>query len=89
MATKAENNEAMVKRLARIEGQLRGIQKLIREGSDCEKVLQQTTAARKALDKAFHEMMACMIEQDVLQSVNDEQASQQMQQIRNLLSKYS
>ncbi len=79
----------MCKRLARIEGQLRGIQKLIRDGSDCEKVLQQTTAARKALDKAFHEMMACMIEQDVLQSVNDDKATVQMEQIRHLLSKYS
>ena len=43
----------VIKRLARVEGQIRGIQKLIVAESDCEKILQQMTAARRALDKAF------------------------------------
>ncbi|MFZ5603527.1 MAG: metal-sensing transcriptional repressor [Pseudomonadota bacterium] len=80
---------AVNNRLARIEGQIRGIRRLIDEEADCEKIAQQMAAARKALDKAFHEMLACMIEHDVLQQRNDADASRQMAQIRDLLSKYA
>lgn len=76
-------------RLARIEGQIRGVRRLIDEQADCEKIAQQMTAARKALDRAFHEMLACMIEQDVLQERSDPEASSQMARIRALLSKYA
>jgi CsoR family transcriptional regulator, copper-sensing transcriptional repressor len=38
-------------RLARVEGQLRGVQRLIELDADCEEVAQQLSAARKALDK--------------------------------------
>jgi CsoR family transcriptional regulator, copper-sensing transcriptional repressor len=48
--------KAIRSRLARVEGQLRGVQRLI----DDE---QQLSAARKALDKAFFAMVGCMMEQ--------------------------
>jgi CsoR family transcriptional regulator, copper-sensing transcriptional repressor len=54
--------KAICARLARVEGQLRGVQRQINE-DDCEKIAQQLSAARKALDKAFFTMVACMIEQ--------------------------
>jgi len=53
---------AMVMRLKRIEGQLRGIQAMIEAGEDCEKGGQQISAARHALDKAFFNVLACAIE---------------------------
>lgn len=52
----------LVLRLKRIEGQLRGIQAMIEEGHDCEKVAQQLSASRRALDKAFFNVLACAIE---------------------------
>ena len=52
----------LVLRLKRVEGQLRAVQRMIEEGNDCEPIAQQLTAARKALDKAFFELMACAIE---------------------------
>jgi len=55
--------KALCARLARIEGQLRGLQKLIDGEADCEKIAQQMAAARKALDKSFFSMVGCMIEQ--------------------------
>ncbi len=36
-------------RLRRVEGQVRGIQRMLEEGSDCEEVLRQIAAASKAL----------------------------------------
>jgi DNA-binding FrmR family transcriptional regulator len=53
---------ALVLRLKRVEGQLRGVQAMIEGGHDCEAVATQLAAARKALDKAFFELMACAIE---------------------------
>ena len=55
--------KALCTRLARIEGQLRGLQRLIDDDADCEKIAQQMAAARKALDKSFFAMVGCMIEQ--------------------------
>ena len=52
----------MVMRLKRIEGQLRGVQAMIAAGEDCEKVAQQLSASRKALDKAFFNVIACAVE---------------------------
>ena len=52
----------MVMRLKRIEGQLRGIQAMIEAGADCERVAQQLSASRKALDKAFFNVLACGME---------------------------
>lgn len=78
----------MLKRLARVEGQVRGVQKLIDQDEDCEKILQQMTAARKALDKAFHEMLACVIEANVCVEEGPVLA-ERMAQVRNLMSKYA
>jgi CsoR family transcriptional regulator, copper-sensing transcriptional repressor len=58
-----EKKTAIRTRLARVEGQLRGVQRLIDEDADCETVAQQLSAARKALDKSFFAMVACIIEQ--------------------------
>jgi CsoR family transcriptional regulator, copper-sensing transcriptional repressor len=58
-----DKKRQMIQRLARVEGQLRGVQKLIHTDEDCEKIAQQLTAARKALDKSFFQMVACMLEQ--------------------------
>lgn len=59
-----EKKKAIIDRLARVEGQLRGVQRLINDETDCEKIAQQLAAARKALDKSFFTMVACMIEQE-------------------------
>lgn len=57
--------KAMYTRLRRIEGQLRGLQRLVEEEADCEQVVQQLAAARKALDKAFYQAIACALEQEL------------------------
>lgn len=49
----AEENvsqEAVVKRLRRIEGQVRGIQNMVESGRDCESVLVQIAAVRSAVE---------------------------------------
>lgn len=74
-----DKKRQMTQRLARVEGQLRGVQKLIAEEQDCEKIAQQLSAARKALDKAFFQMVACMLEQGDMPP----------QYVANMLAKFS
>src|SRR5690606_18253911 len=61
-----EDRAALMLRLKRIEGQLRGIQKMIADEAGCEQIAQQLSAARKSLDRAFFEMVACMLEHELL-----------------------
>ena len=58
----ARARHELILRLKRVEGQLRGIQRMIEAGEDCEPIAQQLSASRKALDKAFFELLACAIE---------------------------
>ena len=60
----AEAKKAMDSRLARIEGQVRAVRRMIGEDEPCEDIAQQLAAARKALDRAFYEMVSCMIRQE-------------------------
>jgi len=59
-----KDRKEMMLRLKRVEGQLRGIQKMIEDDADCERVMQQMSAARKGLDRAFYSMLACMMEHE-------------------------
>ena len=56
------HKQELVLRLRRVEGQLRGIQAMVEEGADCERVTQQLSAARRALDKAFFQVLACALQ---------------------------
>lgn len=49
MATEREN---ILARLRRVEGQVRGIQRMIEEERECEEIVTQLMAARAALDRA-------------------------------------
>jgi DNA-binding FrmR family transcriptional regulator len=57
-----EHKRALVLRLKRIEGQLRGVQRLVEDEAPCESIAQQLSASRRALDKAYHTMVGCLIE---------------------------
>jgi DNA-binding FrmR family transcriptional regulator len=87
-ALDTDTKTALSNRLARIEGQVRGLRRLIDADADCEKVAQQMSAARKALDKTFHEMLACMIEREVAGTLKGASVENNMKHIRALLSKY-
>jgi Uncharacterized protein conserved in bacteria len=47
----SEDKDALLKRLRRIEGQTRGLQKMVEEDRWCPDILQQIAAVRAALDK--------------------------------------
>jgi DNA-binding FrmR family transcriptional regulator len=48
-----EYNDQMKNRVKRIEGQLRGILKMMEENKDCKEVITQLSAARTAIDRTI------------------------------------
>ena len=76
----------LVLRLRRVEGQVRAVQRMIEEGSDCEPIAQQLAAARKALDKVFFELIACAIEHPEF-SGGDEGDAQRVQRLTRTLAR--
>lgn len=47
----ADDRDALLKRLRRIEGQVRGVHRMVEEESYCIDVLTQVTAIKRALEK--------------------------------------
>jgi DNA-binding FrmR family transcriptional regulator len=48
----------LIRRLRRVEGQVRGIQQMLTEGRDCREVVTQMSAANKALEQAGFVLVA-------------------------------
>ncbi|MBP8185607.1 MAG: metal-sensing transcriptional repressor [Pseudomonas sp.] len=79
--------QAMLKRLARVEGQIRGLQTMILRGDQCESIAQQFSAARKALDKAYQELLACLLEEAVVDPNLDN--AETLARVRKIFTKYT
>ena len=54
-----EEKEALLKRLRRAEGQIRGIESMIEEDAYCPDILTQVAAITAALNSFNKELMAC------------------------------
>ena len=51
MAQNKECRENVLRRLRKIEGQVKGVQKMIENGKDCSELLVQVAAIRAAINK--------------------------------------
>ncbi len=61
--TRDRHRAETIARLRRVEGQIRGIQRMIEEQRDCEAIVTQLMAARSALDRASLHVVTHHIEQ--------------------------
>ncbi len=60
-----ELTATLLARLRRIEGQVRGLQRMLEEGRDCAEVAQQVAATRAALNRVAMDLVAAGLEQCV------------------------
>ncbi|MDD3719293.1 MAG: metal-sensitive transcriptional regulator [Actinomycetota bacterium] len=65
MSKSDDNREAILNRLNRVEGQVRGIIRMVEDEKDCEEVLMQVAAVRSAMDRIgihiiTHRMRDCL-----------------------------
>lgn len=83
-----KSRRELVMRLKRIEGQLRGIQAMIEAGDDCEKIVQQVSASRRALDKVFFNVLACAIQPDACGNAGKAASDRKLREAAELLAKF-
>lgn len=60
-------DEDVKKRLKRVEGQIRGVLKMMEEKQPCKDVVAQLSAVRSAADKAIAYIVAVNLEQCILE----------------------
>ena len=91
-ALSAQQKKDLLNRLARIEGQLRGVQKLVAlaaDTSDCDAVAQQMAAARKALDRCFIQLLSGSLQTQAGNAADLEAAQASAAHLAALLEKFA
>lgn len=84
-----EDKKRLLARLARVEGQLRGIQKMISDDEDCERIAQQLAAARGALNKAFSDQISCAVARRLAgHSCDTPAVREEISEVLSLLTRY-
>jgi len=66
------DSASVAARLRRIEGQVKGIQRMLEEGRGCEDVITQIMAARAALDKVALSVMSDHMEECINETGSSE-----------------
>ncbi|MFL5901400.1 MAG: metal-sensitive transcriptional regulator [Solirubrobacterales bacterium] len=83
-----ENRDAVLKRLRRIEGQVRGVERMVEENRYCIDVVTQVTAIQAALDKVALELLSDHATKCVVGASEDKQVERTeelMSAVRRLL----
>lgn len=85
----SDNQKQIINRLRRVEGQLRGIQKMIAEEKDCVNIVTQLSAVRSGIDRTMGIIVAENLKQ-CFEHPNDnpeEQLEKMEQAIRMVIKK--
>jgi len=84
-----ENKDRVLARLKRVEGQVRALGGLVEREEDCEKIVQQLAAARKALDRTFFDLMSCMTRRELSEAgVKSRTVTRKLDELTQLLTRY-
>jgi DNA-binding FrmR family transcriptional regulator len=76
-----QGGKRLLARVRRIRGQIEGIERAIEETDDCYAVLQQTAAARGALNGLMAELIDGHIRHHVLRRAKPEKAADELMEI--------
>lgn len=85
-----DDDKKLLDRLARVEGQVRGLRKMLEEDRACEDVLNQLLAARSGLEQAGLLVLDRHLQDCILRGVElPPQALDQLRRTLRLWSKHS
>jgi CsoR family transcriptional regulator, copper-sensing transcriptional repressor len=82
-----ENKDAVLKRLRRIEGQVRGVERMVEENRYCIDVVTQVTAIQAALDKVALELLSDHAAHCVADGEGAEMTEELMAAVKRLLKR--
>lgn len=82
-----KHNELMP-RLRRIEGQVRGITRMVEERRYCIDIIQQLTAARKALDQVSLKIMSGHINSCVSEAIRKREGEGKINELMQTIHRF-
>lgn len=81
--------EALIKRMNRIEGQIGGIRKMILEGKSFDDIIIQINASKAALQKMRDLLFEAHLEHSFYEAMETGNADGSLEDLRNTLKQYS
>lgn len=88
---RGERTDELIRRLRRIEGQVRGLQKMVAEGRYCVDILIQIDAATAALARVQDQLLEAHLNHCVADALEDEDSGvrrEKVEEVVTLLKKY-
>ncbi len=88
----AENKDAVLKRLRRVEGQVRGLQRMVEEDAYCIDVLTQIAAVNTALESLAFKLLGDHVNHcvaDALSSGDPREASKKSQELLEAVQRFA
>ncbi|WP_145927051.1 metal-sensitive transcriptional regulator [Jeongeupia sp. USM3] len=82
-----DNKDALTKRLNRIEGQIRGINKMVQEDRYCIDILTQIAAAKSALDSLGMQLLEAHARGCVAGAIRDGDGAAAIDELMTVLRK--
>ena len=81
-------HEDVIKRLARIEGHLRGVRRMVEEDKSCPEVLLQLAAVRAALDKVSRMVFEDHVETCVSKAIKEGTGESAVAELKEALARF-
>ena len=78
----------LLPRLRRIEGQVRGITRMVEERRYCIDIIQQLTAARKAMDQVSMQIMKGHINTCVSESIRRQDGAKRIDELMQTINRF-
>ncbi len=83
-----EHTENVVKRLARIEGHVRAVKRMVEEGTPCPDVLVQIAAVRSALNSVGQVILEDHLKSCMVKAVHDGSFEESYRDLKNSLDRF-
>ncbi|HHW61865.1 MAG TPA: metal-sensitive transcriptional regulator [Syntrophomonadaceae bacterium] len=83
-----DTNKDMILRLRRIEGQVRGVQRMIEQEADCGEVLNQITAIKSAVNQVGILVFEHYARDCISRSINEPDGEDYFNEIMTLMSRF-
>jgi CsoR family transcriptional regulator, copper-sensing transcriptional repressor len=82
------HHDAVIQRLSRIEGHVRGVKKMVEQDTACPEVLIQIAAIRAALNSVGRVILEDHLQGCMLDAVQDGDYEQALRELKNSLDKF-
>lgn len=83
------DNKKLINRLKRIEGQIKGIEKMIEQGKFCGDILTQITAARSALNSVGGIVLEDYTKECIKKRLEDNDPERSIDELIDIIVKFN